>query len=387
MNRKDIKKMGEAWSSVVNPVVEVLEEGTELFQVNIKGEGGATIRARSEKEAIAKAFKKMRIANRFTNDKKFMSGVKVVPAESVETDEDSLQEKMNPTDHVKEKDGKFCVYNADGSVAKEFDNKADADKYAIANHDKLMATQKEDASNDDEDDGEGLDKADPKAAKKKFKDRKDKDIDNDGDVDSSDKFLHKRRKAIGKAMDGDDNKKKKIVGNDGEKKAEISKIGEATDELLNMIETAAKQQKSNATKPEEIMDKESPKSKEFANAHKKSDKKIEDNVEDAKDKTTKAGQATKAKSGKRPQDNSAGDTQVVKSTEAPVKEDVDMDAKEGSVSLVDMARDVLSGKTMSELRQELGQKEKNPHDARTTEAKKFLERMAKRRGYDKKDDC
>ena len=255
----------------------------------------------------------------------------------------------------------------------------------------------EDASNDQEDDGEGLDKADPKAAKKKFKDRKDKDIDNDGDVDSSDKFLHKRRKAIGKAMDGeegeetpakDDKKKKKIVGNDGEKKAEISKIGEATDELLNMIETAAKQQKSNATKPEEIMDKESPKSKEFANAHKKSDKKIEDNEEDGHDKTFKAGQATKAKSGKRPQDNPAGDTQVVKSTEAPVKEDVDMDAKEGSVSLVDMARDVLSGKTMSELRQELSKYEdKNPYDGRLKTAKGFLERMNKRRGYDKKDDC
>ena len=38
------------------------------------------------------------------------------------------------------------------------------------------------------------------AVKKKFKDRKDKDIDNDGDVDSSDKYLHKRRKAISKAM-------------------------------------------------------------------------------------------------------------------------------------------------------------------------------------------
>ena len=354
---------------------------------------------------------------------------------SVTSKEEELQEKMNPTDHVKEKDGKFCVYNADGSVAKEFDNKADADKYAIANHDKMMATKKEeleeakteegnaftkalqaakdkgetsfvvagkkydvkteeaklakeDASNDDEDDGEGIDKVDPKAAKKKFKDRKDKDIDNDGDVDSSDKFLHKRRKAIGKAMDGDDNKKKKVVGNDGEKKAEISKIGEATDELLNMIETAAKQQKSNATKPEEIMDKESPKSKEFANAHKKSDKKIEDNEEDGHDKTFKAGQATKAKSGKRPQDNSAGDTQVVKSTEAPVKEDVDMDAKEGSVSLVDMARDVLSGKTMSELRQELNKDDdKNPYDGRLKTAKGFLERMNKRRGYDKKDDC
>ena len=50
------------------------------------------------------------------------------------------------------------------------------------------------------DDGEGLDKVQPKAVKKKFKDRKDKDIDNDGDVDDSDKFLHKRRKAVSKAM-------------------------------------------------------------------------------------------------------------------------------------------------------------------------------------------
>ena len=36
--------------------------------------------------------------------------------------------------------------------------------------------------------------------KKKFDDRKDKDIDNDGDVDSTDKYLHKRRKAISKAV-------------------------------------------------------------------------------------------------------------------------------------------------------------------------------------------
>ena len=45
-----------------------------------------------------------------------------------------------------------------------------------------------------------LDPVNPKAAAKKFDDRKDKDIDNDGDVDSSDKFLHKRRKAVSKAI-------------------------------------------------------------------------------------------------------------------------------------------------------------------------------------------
>jgi hypothetical protein len=392
MNKQDIKKMGEAWSSVVNPTVEVLEEGTELFQVNIKGEGGATIRARSEKEAIAKAFKKMRIANRFTNDKKFMSGVKVVPAESVETDEDTLEE------------GAMC--ESCGKAHEGKCNPADVEAYK---------KKQEDASNDEEDDGEGIDKVDPKAAKKKFKDRKDKDIDNDGDVDSSDEFLHKRRKAIGKAMNKD-----KPAGNNGEKKAEISKIGEdveifegltasnwhkknawekalaqfnkaakgkkgdaidnaydslyqtmrelgskqmvdyhknmspaekkkqirvlkalitkaldrsqaasmvkeyvdlsdSTVKLLDMIESAAKAQKSNATEPEGIMDKESPKSKQFAKDHEKSDKKIEDNYEDGVKKTTEAGKATKAKSGKRSQDNAAGDTNVVKSTEAPAK--------------------------------------------------------------------
>ena len=45
-----------------------------------------------------------------------------------------------------------------------------------------------------------MDKVNKVALGKKFKDRKDKDIDNDGDVDSSDKYLHKRRKAVSKAI-------------------------------------------------------------------------------------------------------------------------------------------------------------------------------------------
>ena len=45
-----------------------------------------------------------------------------------------------------------------------------------------------------------LDPVNPKALKGKFKDREDKDIDNDGDTDSSDEYLHKRRSAVSKAI-------------------------------------------------------------------------------------------------------------------------------------------------------------------------------------------
>ena len=55
---------------------------------------------------------------------------------------------------------------------------------------------------------EDMDPVNKDAVKKKFDDRKDKDIDNDGDVDSSDKFLHKRRKAISKAVKNEELDKK-----------------------------------------------------------------------------------------------------------------------------------------------------------------------------------
>ena len=47
---------------------------------------------------------------------------------------------------------------------------------------------------------EKMDKVNKVALGKKFKDRKDKDIDNDGDVDASDKYLHKRRQTVSKAI-------------------------------------------------------------------------------------------------------------------------------------------------------------------------------------------
>ena len=64
---------------------------------------------------------------------------------------------------------------------------------------------------------EGLDPVNKVAVKKDFADRKDKDIDNDGDTDSTDKYLHKRRQAISKAVKEDLNKKdepkvKEVIG-------------------------------------------------------------------------------------------------------------------------------------------------------------------------------
>ena len=158
---------------------------------------------------------------------------------------------------------------------------------------------------------------------KKFKDRKDKDIDNDGDVDSSDEYLHKKRAATDDAIDGgkkpakkevkeekdeeeedpkkkkpfppkkdgeekdseddedsddevesDEEEKPKVVGKKekdknprtSDKTAEISKIGEAFDELWSAMQEAINQKKG-ATEPEKMDSKASPKEKEFVSKH------------------------------------------------------------------------------------------------------------------------
>ena len=70
-----------------------------------------------------------------------------------------------------------------------------------------------------------LDPVDDKELKGKHKDRDDKDIDNDGDVDSSDQFLHKKRKAIGKAIDAEESVK---TESDDETNPEIDQDSEGT---------------------------------------------------------------------------------------------------------------------------------------------------------------
>lgn len=171
---------------------------------------------------------------------------------------------------------------------------------------------------------EELDPVNDKENDKKFKDRKDKDIDNDGDVDSSDEYLHKRRKATDDAIDAKKKENtrakstKDIKHNDhtSDKKAEISKIEsvdtrEAFIAMWSELEEAVNPKKG-ATSPEEIDSKESPKSKEFIAKHKQSDKKIEDNEEDGHDKTFKAGGKAMKQAPSRGNDNlKNGDTNVV----------------------------------------------------------------------------
>ena len=69
---------------------------------------------------------------------------------------------------------------------------------------------------DDEDSEmeEKLDKVDPSKVEPgdDFEDREDKDIDNDGDVDDSDEYLHKRRQAVTKAVKKESKSLKDIGG-------------------------------------------------------------------------------------------------------------------------------------------------------------------------------
>jgi len=53
------------------------------------------------------------------------------------------KEEMDPTDHVKQKDGGFVVVDANGKEVKSFGKKDEADAYAVKNHDDLMAVKKE----------------------------------------------------------------------------------------------------------------------------------------------------------------------------------------------------------------------------------------------------
>ena len=171
----------------------------------------------------------------------------------------------------------------------------------------------EDASNDKSDDGEGMDKVDPKAVKKKFADRKDKDIDNDGDVDSSDKYLHKRRKAISKAGDKEDEPKK----NGGEEDVKMNPKKESTirNRLLSVWEAAQPNQSGAKAEPQHKED-EGGMAKKMKDDHKKGE--TDDTHAKGLDDAAKAGRA--GPNGKaRDNDSKIGDKNVINKIAAAYK--------------------------------------------------------------------
>src|SRR6056300_190621 len=70
---------------------------------------------------------------------------------------------------------------------------------------------------------EALDPVNKDAVKKKFDNRQDKDINNDGDTDSTNKYLHKRRAAISKNIKEDDMSKFHKMQKDGKSANDIAK--------------------------------------------------------------------------------------------------------------------------------------------------------------------
>jgi hypothetical protein len=111
-----------------------------------------------------------------------------------------------------------------------------------------------------------LDPVNPKAVKKDFDNRKDKDIDNDGDVDSTDKYLHKRRKAISKAVKGEAKGKKdeievnpKLPERTDEEKDEVKipdKMTKAMDKIVGQLTKSVKAHGKQADKLKKIADKD-----------------------------------------------------------------------------------------------------------------------------------
>ena len=152
---------------------------------------------------------------------------------------------------------------------------------------------------------EAMDPVNKKAVKKDFGDRKDKDIDNDGDVDDSDEYLHKRRKAISKSVKKESYDWDTILEmSDDELDAFIDSLPEsAIDQLTKEFEAiseAASAQMKPKPEDQEKLEPRAAGEKDFADKHKVD---VKDNPETKKqDGSEKVKQAAGRKGDKRLKD-------------------------------------------------------------------------------------
>ena len=139
-----------------------------------------------------------------------------------------------------------------------------------------------------------MDPVDKKQAKGDFNDRNDKDINNDGKVDGTDKYLHKRRKAISTSSKEDEPKK-----NGGEETAvmnpkkkddttkESTKESTFRDKLMSIWEAAAKQPNQSGAAADKGADAENGSAKKMKDGHKQVEVRNDD--EKGHDDASKAG--------------------------------------------------------------------------------------------------
>ena len=162
---------------------------------------------------------------------------------------------------------------------------------------------------------EAMDPVNHKALKGKHKDRDDTDIDNDGDTDASDKYLHKRRKAISKNVkDGDEvemNPKKKKDKGASTANAD-AEVAEST--LPSVYARILENRAAHYKKAAPAQDKEdglSPTAKK-AKADMEAGAKMDDTEEKGHVDAAKAGRAGPARKPRR-NDNMKGDKSVIPS--------------------------------------------------------------------------
>lgn len=171
----------------------------------------------------------------------------------------------------------------------------------------------------DHDVKEATDPVKDKEAKKKFADRDDKDIDNDGDVDSSDKFLHRRRKAIAK-----DKTKDEPQGEKGEtatmnpKKKEEATKESFRSKLLSIWEDAAGEKRKKDQNKDAGADANSGSAKAMKDGHGKPE--VNNDDEKGHDDAAKAGRnAPQAKARNGGDQTNSGDRNVVNKIAAAYK--------------------------------------------------------------------
>lgn len=160
---------------------------------------------------------------------------------------------------------------------------------------------------------EAMDPVNHKALKGKHKDRDDTDIDNDGDTDSTDKYLHKRRKAISKNIKGGDevemNPKLKKKDKGASTANADAEMAESTmpSVYARILEARKHNDKANPGSPAgEGM---SPTAKK-AKADMEAGAKMDDTEEKGHADASKAGRAGPARK-PRPNDNMKGDKSVM----------------------------------------------------------------------------